>query len=120
MVEQPVAQRTKRSWRERPVYHHHELVAAEPCHEVSGSHRFEESIGNVLQEAVSGDVAERIVDQFEAIEVDEQHRGVRAIANEALQMSVEPRSIREASERITSRLKQQRIRGLTLLGDVFQ
>ena len=53
---------------------HHELVAAQARDGVLGAHRGAQALGDRAQHRVAGEVAERIVDRLEAVEVDEEHR----------------------------------------------
>ena len=53
---------------------HGELVAAQPRQHVAGSELRLQPLRDGHQEAVADDVAEAVVDQLEAVEVDEQHR----------------------------------------------
>ena len=57
------------------VAQHHELVAAEPGDEVAGPHHGTEALGHLDQELVPGVVAEAIVDQLEAVEIEEGDGG---------------------------------------------
>ena len=50
-----------------------ELVAAEPRDHVLLSERRAQALGHLLQQAVAGVVAERVVDLLEVIEVDQHH-----------------------------------------------
>ena len=63
---------------------HDELVAAEPCDDIALAHRALQPLGDTLEKPVADRVAERIIDRFEAVEVDPQHgRLGRADANTA-------------------------------------
>ena len=50
--------------------HHHELVAAHPGHEVLFADGAAQQVGGVHQHGIAGNVAERVVDLLETIEVD--------------------------------------------------
>ena len=54
-----------------------EFVAALPAHGVGRAHAAGEPSGHLLQELVAHLVTERIVDDLEAVEVEEQHRDPR-------------------------------------------
>ena len=49
-----------------------EFVAAEPRHHVAGAQRAAQAPRDFHQQQVAGVVAERIVDDLEAVEIDEQ------------------------------------------------
>jgi hypothetical protein len=51
-----------------------ELVTAEAGDRVAGAQALDQPRGEHAQELVAGTVAERVVDELEAVEVDEQHR----------------------------------------------
>jgi hypothetical protein len=51
-----------------------ELVAAEPGHRVGRTHDPFEATGDLHEQVVPGGVAEGVVDELEAVEVQEQHR----------------------------------------------
>ncbi len=58
-----------------------ELVAAEPRQHVAGAHEARQSGGDLLQQAVTVLVAERVVDLLEVVEVY-QHEGGQAVLAE--------------------------------------
>ena len=60
--------------------HDDEFVAAHARHGVAVAHAGDQALGHVLQHAVAGGVAERVVDFLEVVEVDEQHRHLRVQA----------------------------------------
>jgi hypothetical protein len=66
-----------------------EFVAAEARYDVALPHSAREQPSNLDQSLVAGLVAERIVDVFEAIEVNEQHRGILTVALDAIDNSLE-------------------------------
>ena len=53
---------------------HHELVAAEPRHEILGPQHLAQPVGDRAQQLVAAGMAERVVDLLELVEVDEQQR----------------------------------------------
>ena len=53
---------------------HDELVAAEPRHRVAVAQALAQPLRHLPAAAVAGVVAQRVVDDLEAVEVDEQHR----------------------------------------------
>ena len=60
------------------VQDHHELIAAHAHDDVLCSHRRLNALRNFLQKLVADFMAVRIVDVFEAIEIEEQHRQWRS------------------------------------------
>ena len=60
--------------------HHHELVAADAADGVHHAQLPHQALGDLLQHLVAGGVAERVVDVLEAVQVDEHHRGLLAVA----------------------------------------
>ncbi len=52
---------------------HDEFVAAEPRHDVARTQGAPQPVRNFYQQHIAGIVAERIVDDLEAVEIDEQH-----------------------------------------------
>ena len=62
------------------VDHDHELVAGIARHEVLAAHAAAQACRDLLQHAVAGLVAERVVDVLEAVEVDEQDPEARLAA----------------------------------------
>ena len=60
--------------------HHDELVAADAADRVAGAQLLGEALRHFLQHRVARGVPRRIVDRLEAVEVDEHHRGLLAVA----------------------------------------
>ena len=80
---------------------HGELVAAEPRQHVARAQLRLQPPGDGDQESVADHVAEAVVDQLEAVEVDEQHgvagrRDARRLRNRALEQLAEQRAVRAA------------------------
>ena len=59
---------------------HDEFVAAEPRHDVACAQALAQPAGDFHQQGVAGFMAERIVDDLEAVEIDEQHRKLPLVA----------------------------------------
>ena len=57
-----------------------EFVAAEPRHDVARTQRAAQPAGDFHQQHVAGIMAQRIVDDLEAVEIDEQHRKLPLVA----------------------------------------
>ena len=55
-----------------------ELVAAEPGDEITGAQRLVEAATHLDEEAVSGVVADAVVEDLEPVEVEEEHGDIRA------------------------------------------
>ena len=69
---------------------HGELVTAEPGHGVAGADAVPDPVGDVAQKTVAGGVPEAVVDQFEVVEVEQQHRDRRSRAEAQLHRVVQP------------------------------
>ena len=101
-----------------------ELVAAQPRDGVVGAQRRFEPSRDRLQQLVADGVPEAVVDDLEAVEVEEQHRraalGVVALgAPDRLVEAVdEQHAVREAGERVVQRVVLQAALGLAAVGDV--
>jgi len=87
---------------------HAELVAAEPGNHVLLVERRPQPLGDLLQQAVAGVVPERVVDLLEVIEVDQDHRHLRAVLAGGLDLREQPlmecHAVRHPSERVVQRL----------------
>ena len=104
---------------------HRELVAAQPRQRVAGSELRLQPLRDRDQEAVADHVAEAVVHQLEAVEVDEQHRVLvrrrtRALRDRPLQQLAEERAVREVRQRVVTSGLGQRVADQALLGDVRQ
>ena len=81
-----------------------ELVAAESCGQVVGSQRVGEAVGDRLEQAVTGGMAQRVVDRFEVVEVEDDEPHVTPVALGLLEHVVESlaqeRAIRQLGERV--------------------
>ena len=60
--------------------HHHELVAAEPCHQVALADLRAQALGDFAQQLVPGRMAKGVVDRLETVEVDEKNGQALAAA----------------------------------------
>ena len=87
-----------------------ELVAAEPRDHVLLSEGRAQALGHLLQQAVAGVVAERVVDLLEVIEVDQHHGRRAADVDDPLGLMAEERSVRQPGERVVHRLVLRRDR----------
>ena len=65
---------SRRRGRTTSVEQHGELVAAEPRHGVPGAQRGRDAAGERDQQVVADGVAEAVVDELEAVDVEEQDR----------------------------------------------
>ena len=86
---------------------HDELVAAEPRDDVARAQAFAQARAHLAQQHVAGLVAERVVDDLEAVEVDEQHRELAVVAPRRLDRQPEQlrehHAIRQAGEAVVRR-----------------
>ena len=101
-----------------------ELVAAQPRDRVVRAQRRFEPARDGLQQLVAGRVAERVVDDLEAVEVEEQHRGAAlgvvalGAADRLVEAVDEQHAVREAGQRVVERVVLQAALGLAAVGDV--
>ncbi len=59
---------------------HDKLIPAQPRHDLARTQGLAQSLRGFHQQGIAGFVAERIIDDLEAIEIDEQHRELQAAA----------------------------------------
>ena len=103
---------------------HRELVAAEAGDGVAGTDRAVEPLGDGLQELVADGVSERVVDQLEAVEVEEEDgcAALRPAAARAAQRLLEPveeqRAVREAGQRVVQRAVAEALDRAAVVGRV--
>ena len=64
----------------QPRQRHDKFVATDPRHGVAGAHEFFQAAGDFDQDLVAGAVAEGIIDQLEAIQVNEQYTHMAVVA----------------------------------------
>ena len=94
-----------------------ELVAAEPRDGVVATDRGGEPSAHRDEQLVAGVVAEAVVDDLEAVEVEEEHRHHGPAVTEAGEGGVEPldreRTVGQVGERVVERemTEQLRVRG---------
>ena len=106
------------------VEQHRELVAAEPGDGVRRPHGRLQPARDGDQQPVSHLVPERVVDELEAVEVEEEDRGRggRVGALGAPDRLVEPvqeqHAVREAGERVVQRVVLEALLGPLAVGDV--
>ena len=100
---------------------HHELVTPQPRHRVAVPGGLFEPLGELPQQLVPLQVAERIVDHLEAVEVEEEHRAMEVgAAPHPTERMVEPvheeGAVRQVGERIVEGVVEKLLlRGLALL-----
>jgi hypothetical protein len=51
----------------------HELVTAQSCHRIFGTHAVEQTHCGLLEQLVASGMTEGVVDHLEVVEVDEHH-----------------------------------------------
>jgi hypothetical protein len=66
-----------------------EFVAADPRHQVALAHAAHQKARDLDQRLVARLVAAAVVDQLEPVDVDEQHRGLLAVAIDAVAQPLE-------------------------------
>ncbi len=102
---------------------HHELVAALARDGVHLAHARHEAARDVLQDEVAGVVAQRVVHDLEAVEVEEEHRHVALLAprghDRLVQAVLHEAAVGQARERIVVRHVVDGALGVQALGDVL-
>ena len=100
-----------------------EFVAAQPRHGVAGAAAALQAARDLDEELVAGAVPEAVVDQLEAVEVEEENGEAGGLAplcprERHLQPVLEQRAVRQAGERIVEGGLQQAGLRLAARGDV--
>ena len=100
----------------------HELVAAEPGHGVALAQGLHEAVGDALDDLVAGLQAQEIVDQLEAVEIDQHHgqqlsRPLRPL-DRLRQPVVEQQAVGQPGQRVVVGEAAQRLLGLAPPGQV--
>ena len=105
----------------------HEFVAAEPRHHVARAQRTPQPAADFHQQHVAGVMAQRIVDDLEAVEIDEQHRKLALVALRGVdrppQHAVELVAVRQVGQAVMRRQIFDALVGLRLFvdaGEVLQ
>ena len=70
-------------------HQHRELVAGEAGDDVGRPHPFAQHVGDAPDQVVAGLVAELVVDLLEAVDVDDHHRALAAVAGGEGDVAVE-------------------------------
>ena len=101
---------------------HHELVAADPRQRVALAHDPREALGDALEECIPDDVAERVVDVLEPVQIDEEKREAAAapprLADAERQPVVEQQAVGQAGEGIAGRQLLDALFRTLAIGDV--
>ena len=103
---------------------HRELVAAEPRDGVPRAQRGLQPARDLDQQVVADEVPERVVDDLEAVEVEEQHRRALAsflrhvAAHGVLEAVQEQHAVRQAGQRVVQRVVLELGLRALALGDV--
>ena len=88
-----------------------ELVAAEPGRRVAGPHRVAQALGDLHEHLVADGVAPAVVDELEAVEIEEEDGARRVVGRGALHglgdARGEERAVRQAGESVVVRLMPQ-------------
>ena len=99
---------------------HQELVAAEPRQQAGVAHAVLEAARRADQHVVARGVAQQVVHQLEAVQVDVDHRGAALVAAQAvLQLRQDAVAVEQAGQRISARLAAQGFLDLPSLRDVL-
>ena len=101
---------------------HQKFIAAEAADHIGATQTTLQSAGNTFQQFVARIVAERIVDGFEIIEIDEQHPHQRLLSpctgQHHLQAIHQQRAIRQVGKRIVMRHELDARFGLFAIADI--
>jgi hypothetical protein len=102
----------------------HELVAADACDHIALADALLDATGNFDQQCISRYMAERVVDDLEAVEIDEQHGALPAVAaavlDRAIDLLAEHDAVRQAGEVVVGRQEPGARFDPTLFGDVLE
>ena len=99
---------------------HQEFVAAKARQQARVAHAVLQPARGVHQHVVARRVAQQVVHQLEAVQVDVDHRGAQVLVVEpALEFGQDAVAVEQASERVGARLAAQRLFDLAALGDVL-
>ena len=124
-VEQPLRQRQRSVGRADVFEQHREFVAAEARHQVARPHAVGQPACHLAQQQVAGDVAQTVVDELEAVEVEEHHReALRGIGAAAFhghaQALVEAVAVRQVGQAVVIGHMVQRALGEPARSDVVK
>ena len=105
------------------VFHHDgELVAAQPSDGVGTADHAQQARGRCLEDAVTGGVAERVVDDLEVVQVQEQHRHAAALPpgahHRTRQALGQQAAVGQAGQGVVVGQIAQLLLGALLVGDV--
>ena len=104
---------------------HRELVSPEAGHGVAGADGAAEAVGDLDQQTVAGLVTVAVVDQFESVEIEEQHRerslgsALRTLERQVHPV-VERGPVRQTGEGVVERRLEELLLGPLPHGDVDQ
>ncbi|GBD41579.1 hypothetical protein HRbin39_00963 [bacterium HR39] len=105
-----------------PVQHQQELVAARPRHRVGTPQGRAQPLGDRPQQRVAGAQAEGVVDQLEAVEIDQHHRQHLTVAPRPLDGLAEAverqQAVGQTGERVVVGERPDGLLGLAADGDV--
>ena len=87
-----------------------ELIAAKPGDHVASPHAAPQPAADLGQQAIAGVMAEEIVDDLEAIEIDEQHRQLPVPA---------PRQLDGKVQQLVEQLAVRQVREAVVGGEIF-
>ena len=114
----------QRGERDRGVRHDdHEFVAAHAPDLLAAGQRQFHALADLFQDLVAGRVAEQVVDQLEAVEVDVGHRQRLARAqrlHRALEHLLDAAPVEDLGQRVVVGHEAQLLGGLVFFGDVLQ
>ena len=85
-------------------HQHRELIAGEAGDDVGGAHPLAHGRGDAADQAVAGVVAVSVVDRLEAVDVDDHHRPLAAVAGAEgdvlVELGAEAAAVEQAGQRV--------------------
>ena len=117
-LEQPLGDRQGLAFAADGIEQHRELVAREPGDGVLGAHGRGQPSGGLHQHLIADQVPKAVVDAFEGVDIEEQHRRGRSHAAPANQTLVEPIAEQRAVGESGQRIVQCRVKHLARSGGV--
>src|SRR6266702_3910582 len=107
--------------RDHPVLHDRELVAAQPSNEVLGPDRFAQPLRYAPEELVADQMAERVVDALEFVDIDVEdcEGNLCGFQQQTFRVPLKQRAVRQISQRIIMREMLDPRLHTSALGDIL-
>ena len=102
--------------------HDGEFVAAEPRDKIAGTHRLEQPRRDALQELVADQMAQRVVDalEFVDVDIDDRKRRLSGLRQQPFGVALEQRAVRQIGQRVVMSEMLDLGRHAPVLGDILQ